>query len=137
MGQIIKVQFSNGDSHMAANESQQNLYHREYDYFYLGEGLAAAKGQYAVVEAQGVLKIVKIVGVGKFSNKATKYAITVFNLTDHKERIATAKQVAELREAILARAAEAKQMQAIRELAESDEGLKKMLEELKELESKS
>lgn len=136
MAQIIKVQFSQGDTHMAANEGAQLLYYKEYDYFYVGEEVTAKAGQYAVVEANGYLKVVKIVGVGKYSNKATKYAISIFDLQDHSERVKKDKQIQGLKENILARAEEARQMRELQTLAEGDSLLKEMLTELQTLESK-
>lgn len=133
--QVIKVQFANGDSHMSVNEAAQNLYHRQYDYFFVGETVTVRKGQYAVVEVSGIMKIVKVIGVGKFSGKANKYAIAVFDLESHQKRISVQEEIEALREAISCRAKEAMQRKHLEELAQSDSELATLLEQLKSLES--
>ena len=129
---VIKVQFSSGESHM--NVAHPILSTKTYDYFYLPAGEEAKKGNYAVVRVVDTLKIVKIVGVGRYSGKANKYAICVFSLDEHEERRNKAERLVELKEALIARATEVRERERLQELAKNDEMLAGMLKELQELE---
>lgn len=129
---IIKVQFSLGDSHM--NVVHPQLTPKQYDYFHLQDGEKAKVGDYAIVRVVDTLKIVKIVGVGRYSVKANKFAICVFSLDAHEERRNKAERLIELKEALVARATEVRERERLEDLAKNDEVLAGMLTELKELE---
>lgn len=136
MAKIIRVQFSQGDSHMAAKEERRNLYHKEYDYFLVRDEDEAKlkEGSLAVVEVNGCLKIVHVCGILRRSSRATKHAIAVFSLEEHKKLLEEEHQIEDLRAAILARAEEAKEREKLKALAAVDSALAAMLEELNKLE---
>ena len=139
MSKVIRVQFHNGPF-MQTEENRRTLDTREYDYFLVRDDVEVRKGSLAVVEvndrsAGNCLKLVHICAVLARSNKATKYAITVFSLDEHKELLKKKEDIATLREAILSRAEESRQKQKLLELADSDPQLKAMLDELNTLEA--
>lgn len=130
--QVIKVQFSTGDSHI--DVVNENLDFKQYDYFYVGEGITVRAGQYAVVRVANRLKIVKVVGVGKYSGKANKFAIALFNLDDHQNRINLCEKIEQLKTDIRIRSEEVSNRKRLKALADEDEQLKAMFAELEALE---
>lgn len=98
----------------------------EYDYFWDGD---AKVGDHAVVQT-GVLKVVKVVAVFKRKTaKATKWALTVFNLDDVKNRQVQQQQRAELLEQMLERSAEKKQLDGLRAMAGDDAVMAELLKQ--------
>ena len=114
---IIRVNFFRGDS--LANTMNNNLDSREYDYFFVDDDVEIKDDSYAVVAVGTTLKIVKVVKEAKVSGKATKFAIAVFSLTEHEERIEIQKNIQELEEAIIARAKTAEKRAQINKLITS------------------
>lgn len=135
MSKVIRVQFSQAaGSEMHVSEARRQLSAREYDYFLIGDDVEVKKGSLAVVDVSGVLRIVQVNAVIARSAKATKYAICVFNLDDHRERLNKIQDIESLKAAIRERAEEARERARLQELASEDNELAKMLEELRQLE---
>jgi hypothetical protein len=135
MSKVIRVQFSQAQgSEMPVNESRRQLSPREYDYFLIPDDVEVRKGSLAVVDVSGILRIVQINAVVARSQKATKYAIAVFNLDEYKEKLEKIQDIQSLKAAITERAEDARQRAYLQGLAETDPQLKTMLDELKALE---
>ncbi len=132
-GKIIRVNFFSGSNH--ANVAGHNLDSREYDYFKLRPEDKVKAGDYAVVNVQGVLKIVRIHSVLQRSSKATRYAITTFSLEEYEAAVERKNAITNLQEEILERAKKASERKKLEDLAGSDPVLASMLEDLKKLES--
>lgn len=132
---ILKCRFSRGDSHM--NVENEDLDMREYDYFFIPENQVVKKGDYAIVRVGNILKIVKVMGVGFYSAKATKHAIAVFSLEAHLQRMEREEKIKVLYHEIQQRAERALEKERLRQLAEADEQLAKMLHDLQVLESQT
>lgn len=125
---VIRVAFASGEQHMddkggAAERS------RTYDYFFVDEAKKVKKGDFAVVNVHGVLKIVIIREVMTNSTKANRHAVAIFGLDDWADIIAKEKKLQALKEAIGSRAKEARDMALFRELAKNDEGLLALINE--------
>src|SRR5688572_17468376 len=107
MSKVIRVQFSQAQgSEMPVSEARRSLSYKEYDYFLIPDEQEVRKGSLAVVEVQGILRIVQVNSVMARSSKATKFAITVFNLDDYKEKLEKIQDIETLKGAILERAAD-------------------------------
>lgn len=138
MQKTIRVKFAQPyGAEMHANPRQRTLTDKNYEYFLVpsDQEKSLAKGSLAVVEVEGVLRIVAICGVGAFTGRATKYAIAVFNLDEHRAIVENQENIRELETAILLRAETARKRNELRLLAEHDTELKRMLEELTALET--
>jgi hypothetical protein len=129
---VIRVAFASGDSHMDEKGSAAER-SRTYDYFYVDESKKIKRGDFAVVNVHGTLKIVIIREVMTNSVKATRHAVAIFGLDDWADIIAKEEKLQALKEAIGARAKEAMNMKMFRELAGADEGLQALLNEFDEL----
>lgn len=138
MPDVIKVRFANGDLHMPVNAStaDRELHYKEYSYFYVGADQKVSPDSYAVVEVSGRLKIVKVVGKTAVKGKATKYAITTFTLSDHKELIKTTEEIAELEYAAQQQVSDSKKMAEMRNYAKDDPTLAAILEKLEAAKNK-
>ena len=132
-GKIIRVNFFSGSNH--ANVAGQGLDPREYDYFKLRPEDKVKAGDYAVVNVQSVLKIVKVHSVLQRSSKATRYAITTFSLEEYDKAVERKNAITNLQVEILERAKQAAKRKELEQLASSDPVLASMLEDLKKLES--
>lgn len=86
---IVRVNF--WDDRTASNRLQTE---RSYDYFYIG---AAKAGDLAVVNVNGVFKVVRVQSVLRSSVKATKWALIVFAEDDFITRQQEAERYAEVR----------------------------------------
>lgn len=112
-------------------DDRGNEQFQDYDYFYEGE---AEVGDHAVVFSNRYC-VVKVVAVfSRKTSKATKWAFVVFNSEKVKEMQTKATRRSELLEMAMSRAEELRQMESLARLAENDESLKGILEELKGLE---
>jgi hypothetical protein len=138
MSKVIRVRFSQAaGSEMPVFEAARRLSDKEYDYFLVRDEQDIRKGSLAVVEVAGILRIVSIVGTMARSSRASKYAITVFSLDEHKELMQRKEDIQTLRQAVFERAEEAESRRKLHALAADDSTLKTMLTELEALEGGS
>lgn len=134
MQKAVRVRFSD-DRQEGMNANGNDLDHRTYDYFLVGDLDEVTEDDFAVVNVSGRLKIAKVTKVfPNGSSKATKHIVALFNMETSRQIIARQEEISELKAAIEARITKTSWVQKVTQMFEADEEGKKLLARLSELE---